>query len=213
MSRSTGTGKGKPAHSLVMLLPDITLEGTDMDWIITPEQLSLPQEDGRVINNFHWVGHVKKSDGEAFFQGTLFGTVIRECVRCLQEYQDPMAISIQGTFQVEQKKRHGLSQRGRLGTPMTLDELDDDTYLCEGNRLAFAPIFREHVILSTPLQPLCAPECQGLCQDCGQNLNRQRCECAEKEAMSPHFTKLQQLASHLDLNQVHSAHRSKIVSR
>lgn len=205
-------GNSKREYSLDLLLQDIGPHGIDMDWVVTPEQLALPREDGRLLSDFHWIGHVTKlatSDGEAFFHGTLFGTVVRECVRCLQEFQDPMAIAIQGTFQTEYQKKLHSSRRQQINEPMTLDEVEDDWYPCDGNRLVFAPIFREHVILATPLQPLCAPECRGLCQDCGQNLNHESCACADKPALSPHFAPLQALVDQIELRQPSTSRRSR----
>ncbi|RMH31097.1 MAG: DUF177 domain-containing protein [Nitrospirae bacterium] len=213
---SHAIGNNKREYSLNLLLQDIGPNGSDMDWIVTPEQLELPSDDGRMLSNFHWIGHVTKlanSEGEAFFQGTLFGTIVRECVRCLQEFQDPMAIAIQGTFQHEHKKSVGPPRGRRMNEPMTLDELEDEWYPCDGIRLVFAPIFREHVILATPLQPLCTPECRGLCQDCGQNLNHGVCGCADKPAYSPHFANLQALADRIESSQPPVPRRSKSILR
>lgn len=39
------------------------------------------------------------------------------------------------------------------------------------------PDIREEIILDMPLQPLCGPECKGLCQKCGKNKNEGGCTC------------------------------------
>ena len=38
-------------------------------------------------------------------------------------------------------------------------------------------VLRQYVIADGPMKPLCRPDCLGLCQHCGINLNQARCEC------------------------------------
>ncbi|MEI6807655.1 MAG: DUF177 domain-containing protein [bacterium] len=40
------------------------------------------------------------------------------------------------------------------------------------------PDIRESIILAFPTNPLCAPDCKGLCSRCGTNLNKRQCGCA-----------------------------------
>lgn len=50
--------------------------------------------------------------------------------------------------------------------------------LIEGrNVIDITDNLREEIILSYPLKPLCRSDCQGLCPNCGQNLNKARCNC------------------------------------
>lgn len=46
------------------------------------------------------------------------------------------------------------------------------------------PQIREEIILDYSIKPLCSPECKGLCQKCGKNLNEGGCSCGitKKEA-------------------------------
>lgn len=37
---------------------------------------------------------------------------------------------------------------------------------------------REAVLLGMPSFPLCSQDCKGLCPVCGQDLNKEECECA-----------------------------------
>ncbi|MBN2831038.1 MAG: DUF177 domain-containing protein [Candidatus Omnitrophica bacterium] len=39
------------------------------------------------------------------------------------------------------------------------------------------PDIREEIILDYPIKPLCKPDCKGLCQKCGENLNEGGCNC------------------------------------
>ena len=42
-------------------------------------------------------------------------------------------------------------------------------------------LVREAIVLAVPAQVVCAPDCKGLCPECGQDLNAGRCECATDE--------------------------------
>jgi len=55
-----------------------------------------------------------------------------------------------------------------------------------------APLARELSLLSMPTKVLCRPDCLGLCQECGANLNEGDCGCAEA-AIDPRLSALQQL--------------------
>ena len=37
---------------------------------------------------------------------------------------------------------------------------------------------RQYLLLAEPIQPLCRPDCAGLCAECGANLNENPCDCA-----------------------------------
>jgi uncharacterized protein len=61
----------------------------------------------------------------------------------------------------------------------------------DGIALDLQPLVHDHVLLAFPIQPLCRPECAGLCQVCGENHNEVQCAC-QAEATDPRFALLQQ---------------------
>ena len=62
-------------------------------------------------------------------------------------------------------------------TELVKDDLEFSFY--EGDSFNLGDLIREQIILSIPLQPLCRPECKGLCPRCGADLNTQACGCKE----------------------------------
>jgi len=44
---------------------------------------------------------------------------------------------------------------------------------------------REGILLLVPNFPLCKPDCEGLCPQCGENLNLGACTCGQKQARGP----------------------------
>ena len=64
-----------------------------------------------------------------------------------------------------------------------------------GGTIDLTAQIREDIILALPVKPLCQRDCAGICPRCGQNLNRNKCDCFREERYSP-FSEL----NYKDLN-------------
>lgn len=80
--------------------------------------------------------------------------LVGECVRCLEEVTSEMEIDIQELFVYP-------------GSETT----EDEASRLDGDLADLEPLLRDAVVLDLPFQPLCRPDCRGLCAVCGQNLN------------------------------------------
>jgi uncharacterized protein len=54
-----------------------------------------------------------------------------------------------------------------------------------------APLVRDLSLLDMPINPICRPDCQGLCMECGQNLNEGDCGCTADD-IDPRLAALRQ---------------------
>lgn len=114
-----------------------------------------------------------------YLQGQLTSSMSMECVRCLDEANVSVDISIDELFYYPpQSAPEG---EARVGDDGIID---------------LAPLVRELSLLGVPIKVLCRPDCQGLCQECGANLNYGDCGCADAE-IDPRLSVLQSL---LDTN-------------
>jgi uncharacterized protein len=77
-----------------------------------------------------------------------------ECVRCLGEVSEELEIDVQELFVYPES-----------------DATDDEASRLEGDLVDLEPLLRDGVVLDLPFQPLCREDCQGLCVECGANLN------------------------------------------
>jgi len=189
---------GATMELLRPLLADITADGLSLVGEVTAEELDLTGEDALLSGPLAVSLDLTNIEGLVAVTGVLEGTIVRECVRCLQEYEDSLAFSIRAAFLQEPKstprhpKRIDLRKgRAEVEEAESEDELDDQ-YHYQGNQLELAPMLREHVILSAPMQPLCSDDCAGLCSQCGKNLNEGPCQCA-KEPSIPKFRVVQSM--------------------
>jgi uncharacterized protein len=187
---------GATMELLRPLLADITADGLSLIGEVTAEELDLTREDALLSGPLAVSLDLTNIDGLVAVTGVLEGTIVRECVRCLKEYEDRLAFSVRAGFIQEPKSalRHPKRidpRKARAEVVEAEPEEDlDDQYHYQGNQLELAPMLREHVILSAPMQPLCSDDCLGLCARCGKNLNEGPCQCAP-EPPTPTFRVVQ----------------------
>jgi len=110
-----------------------------------------------------------------YIQGQLQSALSMECVRCLEETIVPVDISLDELFYYP-------PHNAPPGEP----------FVGEDGMIDLGPLVRELSLLGVPIKVLCRPDCLGLCQECGANLNYGDCGCAEEE-IDPRLAALQQL--------------------
>lgn len=175
---------GATMDLLTPLLADITDDGLSLVGEVTAEELGLTNDDASARGPLAVSLDLTNVEGLVAVTGVLEGTIVRECVRCLKQYEDSLAFSVRAAFIPESKPASKLPNRvdprkAREEAAAAEEEEDlDDQYQYQGNRLDLAPMLREHVILAAPMQPICSHECLGLCARCGKNLNEGPCQCA-----------------------------------
>ena len=175
-----------PKDTLNPAIVDIAPEGLSLSCTASGAQLGLnePEEkfEGPLTINLDLV----QQDGPIAVTGTLEGTAIRQCVRCLTDFSDPLFVSLYAEFlrdpdeilkpSMAQGRKHP-RRAAQPVEPVEEAEEEDEVYLYQGDHLDLAPMVREQIILAAPMQPLCQEDCLGLCPQCGENLNERRCGC------------------------------------
>lgn len=208
VSRESGGGAACLSHDMetafpTVMLPmdtlnpavvDIAPEGLSLSCTATGPELGLNEPDERFEGPLTINLELVQQEGPITVTGTLEGTAIRQCVRCLTDYSDPLLVSLYAEFvrQPDETVKPAAVQ-GRKGSKRALQpvepveelEEEDELYLYQGDRLDLVPMVREQVILAAPMQPLCGEDCLGLCPQCGQNLNERRCDCPPAPEPSP----------------------------
>jgi uncharacterized protein len=91
--------------------------------------------------------------------GTARVVAIGECVRCLESVEQPLDVDIQELYVYDDGDGAAAGGDG-----------SDDIRRLEDDLLDLEPVLRDEVVLALPLKPLCAPDCAGLCPECGVRL-------------------------------------------
>jgi uncharacterized protein len=129
-------------------------------------------------------GRLRKEGDNLRLNGRVSASLATFCTRCGDDMKHDLASEFELTL-----------IRGRASAPekeMELAPEDLDTSYYNGVQVDLAPFFQEEVAVQAPMQPLCKPDCKGLCTRCGTNLNNERCGC-EKEEGDPRLAVLRNL--------------------
>lgn len=130
-----------------------------------------------------------RTDKGILVQGRFSTRLPSECGRCLEPFDRPASVA----FEEEFFPTIDIITGERAPRPD-----DRDAFLINANHiLDLAPTIREYLLLNEPMNPICRPDCAGLCPECGQNLNQQPCPCAPRSA-DPRLAALEALAHTLD---------------
>ena len=90
-----------------------------------------------------------------------------DCGRCLEPFQTPISIDFDEEYALPRNPLTGM-------TP----EVDEDDFLIDEHRhLDLSEAVRQYEQSALPIQPICRPDCRGLCPTCGRNLNLETCSC------------------------------------
>lgn len=103
---------------------------------------------------------------EAVMEGVLVtggvrGQAVGECVRCLDEVTEPVDVTLSELYVYPERAAVAL-QDG--------DEDDEDLRELDEDFLDLEPALRDAVVPMLPFQPVCRPDCPGLCPVCGARL-------------------------------------------
>ena len=110
-----------------------------------------------------------------------------ECARCLEPIREDIEVRFQELYEYDDTRHRG---RGD-------SEEDDETSRLEDDLLDLEPLLREAVVLALPFQPLCQPDCPGLCPECGARLADDP-DHAHDEAIDPRWSALAELTKDED---------------
>ena len=118
---------------------------------------------------------VTRTSEGVYLAGTLHTVTAVDCVRCLGDAYVPLTVSL-----------------GELLYYPPWDAPAGELSVGEDGFTDLAPLIRELTLLEVPIQPICRPDCLGLCQVCGKNLNEGDCGC-EDDDIDPRLAKLKEL--------------------
>ncbi len=112
-----------------------------------------------------------------YAQGRLRASTRLECVRCLTGFDQRLTVEMTDLL---------VFPPGQAVDPLLA--------VPETGILDLNPLVREYFLLDVPLQPLCRPDCKGLCPECGNNLNESSCSHTQAD-VDPRLAALKSLLS------------------
>ena len=133
-----------------------------------------------------------RTDQGILVSAVLHCTIVGRCSRCLIDISYPLSL----TFQEEYLPTVDASTGASLPLPT-----DPDAFLIDSHQvLDLTEAVRQYRLTTEPMQPLCKPDCLGLCPHCGYNLNQGPCGCPDQET-DARWATLAELAVNIEQEQ------------
>lgn len=179
----------KPNHTRwIIEVEDIPRDGLELELTLAPSQFQIEAEDFTISDEVCFLGKLEKVGHEIILRGEVSATLALICSRCLETFSYSAHSQVILTYLPEKKEEE---------QEKSLEGRDLDSCYFVGNRIDLRPAIQEQIFLSIPLKPLCLPGCQGLCQQCGSNLNVGHCDCQFSE-IDDRLLALKQLKKELE---------------
>lgn len=103
------------------------------------------------------------------------GSIQSECVRCLIDTDVHLSTKFTELYAFNKGS-----------------EMDSGLMIPDDRLIDLAPLVREYILLDRPSNPLCKPDCLGLCPNCGKNLNDTP-HTHDEDKIDPRFSALKDL--------------------
>jgi uncharacterized protein len=149
-------------------LPSYPLGVHKIDESLLPQDLKLDSEEFFTSIQAHLT--LDRHDPYLQFTFELETKVHQQCDRCLTDFEHPLFVRSPMLYV--------------LGHPPAGDDVDDP-------EISYIPVttveldisndLRDFIILALPEKHLCSEDCQGLCSNCGADLNLGPCACRRDE--------------------------------
>ena len=114
--------------------------------------------DDLELRNFSGLVFIGRTPQGLLVTGNLKSETTLDCVRCLRSFSHPLDWEMTELYAFNEKS---VSDSGLI--------------VPEDAQIDLAPLIREYALLEIPINPICKPDCKGLCPVCGQDLNIKDC--------------------------------------
>lgn len=119
--------------------------------------------DELILDSFDGVLHIGRTQQGLVVQGEFSGKTTMQCVRCLNDFSQPLNATFDELYAFDYRS---VSESGLI--------------VPEDANVDFGPLVREYLLIEAPINPICRPDCKGLCPVCGEDLNRVVCAHASQ---------------------------------
>ncbi len=137
-------------------------------------ELLLYEDAARLRGGTTVSGRASRKGDEVRLSGRIRAEVEVACDRCLRPVVLPLELEFKESFTP-------LSAEPGRGEETVLQAADLNFSVYEGDSVDVDDLVREQVLLALPARAVCTEQCQGLCPECGADLNAETCSCPGDE--------------------------------
>jgi len=130
--------------------------GTRRDFNFDYEKIRLGED--LTVNRLIGTARFDRTPQGLLLQGKYGAATDLECVRCLDTFSQPLNWLFTDLYAFDKS-----------------NVTDSGLLVPENGQIDLQPLLREYALLEIPINPVCKPDCKGLCPVCGENLNKTDC--------------------------------------
>jgi len=128
---------------------------------------------------------VHGGDEEVHLSGRFEAEIEASCSRCLRPFKQQISAEISEVFRVT-----ALLDKKSSPEELALETANQLTV--SGDYLYLNEYIRQIYVLGQVYNPLCKPDCRGLCAGCGVDLNEKACLCEKEARIDQRWQKLKE---------------------
>jgi len=172
--------------SLRLGVLQISDEGTHVRFSEPMKSLARPGDENAVYEKeieSHFPSPIKgeftafKVGNKVHVRGDFETEYMADCDRCGEETRERLASPWEVFLMPSEQFSEADSGGGKFrhGKPGEDDHDDTDFGEYDGKTVDLREFLREEIVLLSPMQVYCDPNCRGICLNCGKNLNKEKC--------------------------------------
>lgn len=129
---------------------------------------------------------LNKSNNQIVIKADLVVGAKFDCDRCTAEFSTELNSEYQMVYLADE-------------TPEESESVNIAYLSTETDKIDISGEVRDYAVLAVPMKKLCSPDCKGLCPQCGKDLNKESCSCAEKD-IDERWRPLMELKNKFNIN-------------
>ncbi|MCS7277019.1 MAG: DUF177 domain-containing protein [Dehalococcoidia bacterium] len=145
-------------------------------------------QEGLVLDRLDGTVEVIRTNKGLLVRVQVAGRGHGQCARCLTDLDYPVRLQFEEEFLPVADVF--------TGAPLRIPEGADNFLIGADFVLDLHEPLRQYALMAEPINPLCRPDCRGLCPQCGSDLNAGACRCAP--LFDSRWEALRALAARLD---------------
>jgi uncharacterized protein len=146
----------------------ISGKGLLLDERIELDPTMLIEDESFFLDDINYNIFFNREGRQIKVKGRIETTVSLRCVSCLENFD----LKIDSNFDII---LFPVDQIDINSVALNSDDMEYIFY--EGDKIDLSKILMEQVNLFIPFNPVCRPDCSGICPNCGLNLNYEKCKC------------------------------------
>lgn len=138
---------------------------------IPASQIDFDLDDVQFVSTIRGnVQLLRHAEADIYVIAEISTDVELQCGKCLDSFETEISASFEVQFTTTKNKDE-----------IESDEIDAGERYYDSDTLDISDDTRKALILQIPIWPTCSHLCEGLCFQCGTNLNEEKCQCEEPE--------------------------------